>query len=464
MARPNPNSIRYILRLVRTSPRNSAGPRILEADKETSVQASSCVPKSGIYTFAGYLKGFVLQPPLSVYEGENKCRRVFRTVLQTRKFHATGTMSIGARDFYDILGVKKGASQAEIKKAYYALAKQHHPDVNKGDPDTEKKFQEIQRAYEVLKDDEKRSLYDRIGPEGFAQAEAGGSPGGPGGAGFGGFGFGGFGFEDMFRGGMDETLKNMFNQGSFGGEDVKVTLELSFMEAVQGCTKNLSYQTFVSCSSCNGSGVPAGTIPQTCRDCKGSGTLRMQRGAFRMESICSTCGGSGKIVKEFCKTCRGDRVVRGQKKITLDVMAGIDNAETLRVLGRGGADPEGGHPGDLFVNIKVREDPVFRREGADIHVDENINFTQAILGGTIQVPTLTGEVALKVRPGTQHGQKVVLKGKGIKLRHSSQFGNQYVHFRVIIPTHITKRQKSLIEEFAKEESNDDEKRAAEASG
>eukprot|EP01018_Ginkgo_biloba_P033550 Gb_35614 [translate_table: standard] len=456
MARPN--SMRYFWRIARETGRNSVRQRtrgeILEMD--ASLQGNSCVPAFSICTFAGRFNDSVFQQPNSVYQRDEFHSKLFQSGSMKRGFHATGTQSMAARDFYDILGISKGAGQAEIKKAYYALAKKHHPDVNKGDPDAEKKFQEIQRAYEVLKDDEKRALYDQVGPEGFAQAEAGGGPGGPGDAGFG-FGFGGFGFEDMFGGGMNEALKNMFNQRSFGGQDVKMTLELSFMEAVQGCNKNLSFQTSVLCSSCNGSGVPAGTKPQTCRVCKGSGTLKVQRGAFRLETTCSTCGGSGKIVKEFCKTCGGDRVVKGQKKVNLDIMAGIESGETLRVLGRGGADPDGGHPGDLFVNIKVREDPVFRREGADIHVDESISVTQAILGGTVQVPTLTGDVVLKVRQGTQHGQKVVLKGKGIKSRQSSQYGNQYVHFRVIIPTNITQRQRSLIEEFAKEESSDDEK-------
>lgn len=424
-------------------------------------QGSLYVPASNLCNIAGGDDKFHWDKCHSVRQGDIFWSKGPGNDFISRGFHSTATYCMAAKDYYEILGVNKSASASEIKKAYYALAKQHHPDVNKSDPEAEKKFQDIQRAYEVLKDDEKRSLYDRVGPEGFAQAEAGGGPGGPAG---GGFGFGGFGFEDMFGGGMNEALRNMFNQGSFGGGDVKITLELSFMEAVQGCTKNISYQTSVTCTSCNGSGVPAGTKPQTCRVCKGSGSIKMQRGAFRLESTCSTCGGSGSLVKEFCKTCGGDRVVKGPKKCSLDIMAGIDNDETIRVLGRGGADPEGDHPGDLFVTIKVREDPVFRREGADIHVDENISISQAILGGTIQVPTLTGAVVLKVRQGTQHGQKVALKGKGIKSRHSRNYGNQYVHFRVIIPTNITQRQRSLIEEFAKEESRDEEKSVAEASG
>lgn len=379
-----------------------------------------------------------------------------------RGFHSTATHCMAAKDYYEILGVNKSSSQSEIKKAYYELAKKHHPDVNKDDPEAEKKFQDIQRAYEVLKDDEKRSLYDQVGPESFEQASAGGGPSGQGGPGFG--GFGGFGFGDIFGGGLNEALKNMFHQKSFGGQDVKMTLELSFMEAVQGCTKNLSYDTDVLCSACNGTGMPAGTKPQSCKVCRGSGMVYMQHGPFRLQSTCSECGGSGKIIREVCKSCRGNRVVRGSKRVNLDVMPGVDNGETLRMVGFGGADPEGAHPGDLYVALKVRDDPIFRREGADIHVEAVISFTQAILGGTIQVPTLTGDIVLKVREGTQHGQKVVLKGKGIRLRNSTQYGNQYILFRVIIPTNLTQRQRMLMEEFAKEENSEDDKSAAGVSG
>uniref|UniRef100_A0A0C9RPH4 TSA: Wollemia nobilis Ref_Wollemi_Transcript_29238_1816 transcribed RNA sequence n=1 Tax=Wollemia nobilis TaxID=56998 RepID=A0A0C9RPH4_9CONI len=347
--------------------------------------------------------------------------------------------------------------------------KKYHPDVNKSDPEAEKRFQDIQRAYEVLKDDEKRALYDKVGPESFEQAAASGAPGGTGGAGFGGFGFGGFGgfggFEDVFGGGgLDEALKNMFHQRSFGGQDVKHTLELAFMEAVQGCTKSFSIQTTLPCSACNGTGVPAGTKPETCTVCRGLGTISMQRGPFRMQATCGQCGGTGKHIKEFCKGCGGKKVVRGTKRVTVDIMPGVDNGETLRMIGYGGADPEGDRPGDLYVILKVHEDPIFRREGAHIHVDAVISFTQAILGGTIQVPTLSGDVVLKVREGTQHGQQVVLKGKGIKLRNSNQYGNQYIHFRVIIPMNLTQRQRMLIEEFAKEENSEDVKSAAGATG
>ncbi|GER39392.1 chaperone protein dnaJ [Striga asiatica] len=277
-----------------------------------------------------------------------------------RSIHGTAHLS---RDFYDVLGVNKNATASEIKKAYYGLAKKLHPDTNKDDPEAERKFQEVQKAYEVLKDDEKRQQYDQI--------------------------------FNIFRG--------------VGGEDVKVSLELSFMEAVQGCTKTLSILTDLACDTCGGTGVPPGTRPETCKRCKGSGM-------------------------SFCKSCKGKRVVRGAKTVKLNVMAGVDNNEIIKIPRSGGADPDGNQPGDLIVLIKVREDPVFRREGPNIHVDAFLSITQAILGGTIQVPTLTGDVVVKVRPGTQPGQKVVLRKKGIKVKNTISFGDQYVHFNVSIPT------------------------------
>lgn len=365
---------------------------------------------------------------------------------QKRSIHATARMS--SRDFYDLLGVSKNATASEIKKAYLGLAKQLHPDVNKDDPEAAKKFQEVQRAYEVLKDDEKRQTYDQVGHDAFNRAEEGGGAG----AGFSGFP----GFEDIFN---NSDIFNMFRQ-KMGGEDVKVSVELSFMEAVQGCNKTVAFQTDLLCSACGGSGVPPGTRPETCKRCKGSGMVFQQTGPFTVQSTCPQCRGSGKIVSSFCKTCKGSRVVRGTKTVKLDIMPGVDNDEILKVYRSGGADPEGNQAGDLYVTLKVREDPVFRRERSDIHVDAPLTITQAILGGTTQVPTLTGDVVVKVRPGTQPGQKVVLKKKGIKARNSYSFGDQFVHFKVGIPTNLTEKQCKLIEEFAKEEEREDDKRAA----
>lgn len=365
-----------------------------------------------------------------------------------RSIHGTAYKS--ARDFYDVLGVSKNANASEVKKAYYALAKKLHPDTNKEDPEAEKKFQEVQKAYEVLKDEEKRSVYDQVGHDAFESQQDG----------TGGFSEGGF--HNPFEN-MNDFFHTIFKQ-NIGGNDVKVSVELSFMEAVQGCTKNVTFQTTLPCDSCGGTGVPPGTRPETCKRCKGSGMVYMQSGPFRMQSTCTQCGGSGKFVTNYCKSCRGERVVRGSKSVKLTIMPGVDENEVLKVYRSGGADPEGNQPGDLYVTIKVRDDPVFRREGADIHVDAVLSVAQAILGGTIQVPTLTGDVVLKVRPGTQPGQKVVLKKKGIKTRSSASFGDQYVHFNVSIPANLSQRQRELIEEFAKEEQGEYVKSAAGASG
>ncbi|KAM0940492.1 putative Heat shock protein DnaJ, cysteine-rich [Dioscorea sansibarensis] len=374
-----------------------------------------------------------------------------------RSFH--GTRAMAARSYYDVLGVSKNAEASEIKKAYYALAKKLHPDTNKDDADAENKFQEVQRAYEVLKDEEKRALYEQVGHDAFEQAASGGT-GDP----FGGAGFNNP-FDDFFNGGggVNDFFKNIFNQKE-GGQDVEISLELSFMEAVQGCKRTLTFQAAVPCGTCNGSGVPPGTIPQTCKACKGSGMTFVQQGPFRLQSTCSRCGGSGKIVTNFCKSCKGEQLVMRAKSVKMDVMPGVDNGETVKIYGQGGADPDGERPGDLFVNIKVRPDPVFRREGKDIHVDVVLHITQAILGGNINVPTLTGDVNLKVKQGTQPGQKVVLKGKGVRARNSSLYGNQYVHFNVSIPTSLTERQRMLLEEFEKEERGDCDQVVAVASG
>ncbi|KAL0308651.1 UNVERIFIED_CONTAM: Chaperone protein dnaJ GFA2, mitochondrial [Sesamum radiatum] len=289
---------------------------------------------------------------------------------------------------------------------FFQLAKKLHPDTNKDDPEAEKKFQEVQKAYEVLKDEEKRQQYDQIGHEAFERAGNGEGPG------FDPFGSGFNPFQDIFR---------------------NADVELAF---------------------------PPGTRPETCKRCRGSGMTISQNGPFTLQSTCPNCGGAGKIVSSFCKSCKGKRVVKGTKTVKLNVMPGVDNNETIKIPRSGGADPDGNHPGDLYVMIKVREDPVFRREGADIHVDAVLSISQAILGGTIQVPTLTGDVVVKVRPGTQPGQKVVLRKKGIKIRNSFSFGDEYVHFNVSIPTNLTQRQRQLIEEFAKEEQGEDDKGAA----
>ncbi|XP_010547239.1 PREDICTED: chaperone protein dnaJ GFA2, mitochondrial-like [Tarenaya hassleriana] len=366
----------------------------------------------------------------------------------TRSIHGTGQAFMSAQDYYQVLGVNKNATEGEIKKAYYGLAKKLHPDTNKDDPEAEKKFQEVTKAYEVLKDKEKRDLYDQVGHESFEQNATGGFPND---SGFG----GGFNPFDIF-GNFNGDIFNMFRQ-DIGGQDVKVAVELSFMEAVQGCSKTITFQTEVACNACGGQGVPPGTKREKCKACNGLGMTTMRRGLLSIQKTCQKCGGAGQTFSSICKTCRGARVVLGQKTVKVNIDPGVDNSETIKVLRSGGADPEGDQPGDLYVTIKVREDPVFRRDGADIHVDSVLSVTQAVLGGTVQVPTLTGDVVVKVRPGTQPGQKVVLRNKGIRPRKSSRFGDQYVHFNISIPTTITPRQRELLEEFSKEEQGDYER-------
>jgi len=271
---------------------------------------------------------------------------------------------MNARDYYDVLGVSKDASAPDIKKAYYALAKKFHPDTNKDDADAEKKFQEVNRAYEVLKDDDKREIYDQLGPEGYERHASGSDPAGQ--------GFPqGNPFGDIFT--------DIFDNAYRGGQDVKVSVELSFMEAVQGCRKTVTYEADTFCGTCNGSGVPPGTVPKTCKTCKGSGMIFMQKGIFTVECTCSICSGSGKIVKNFCKTCKGHQVVKGKMSVKLDIMAGIDDNDTMKVFGKGGADIERNKPGDLYVTIKVREDPIFRREGNHVHVDSVLSISQVNL-------------------------------------------------------------------------------------
>ncbi|KAJ6299345.1 hypothetical protein OIU76_020339 [Salix suchowensis] len=413
----------------------------------------------------------------------------------TRSIHGSAHLS---RDYYDVLGVSKNSSASDIKKAYYGLAKKLHPDTNKEDPEAEKKFQEVSKAYEVLKDDQKREQYDQsgdvinnsiifslmmnasdtychqlLGHNAFENQDAY-QPGGP-------------GFEspfgDFFR--MEDIFSNVFRQ-NVAGQDVKVSVELSFMEAVQGCTKTITFQTDVPCETCGGEGVPPGVKPQMCKRCKGKGMISMQKGFFSFQQTCDQCGGTGQTFSSFCRSCHGHTVVRGSKTISLNIptdrcddaiahykvslivhivfLIGVDDNETMKIHKSGGADPEKKQPGDLYVTIKVREDPVFRREGSNIHVDAVLSITQAILGGTIQVPTLTGDVVLKVRPGTQPGQKVVLKNKGIKARGSYSFGDEFVHFNVSIPLNLTPRQREMIEEFGKEEQGEYDKCAVGASG
>ncbi|KAH7330867.1 hypothetical protein KP509_20G006000 [Ceratopteris richardii] len=373
------------------------------------------------------------------------------TLLHARNFHATGIWNMGSKDYYEILGVSRGASQSDIKKAYYALAKKHHPDMNKGNPNAEKKFQEIQKAYEVLKDDEKRSMYDQVGKDGFEETFSYGGSDSWAEAdfskydGFEGFSFGGF--EDLF--GM---MGDKFEEMEQGGEDIKVTVNLSFREAVFGCSKKVSVQSSARCESCRGRGIPPGVKPSVCKTCNGSGTtFTRSKPGFMFQATCRVCDGAGQTVKEKCESCKGKGYVKLKRTVNVDIPAGVDSDTTIQLSRQGGWTPKGNRKGDLFVVAKVASDPIFRRDKADIHVDATISYTKAILGGQIKVPTLTGDILLKVRPGTQHGHKDILKAKGIKVVNSFSYGDQIVHIRITLPRTISPHQLSLLEEYVKEE-------------
>lgn len=355
------------------------------------------------------------------------------------------------RDFYEVLGVDKNADDATIKKAYRQQAKKYHPDLNPDNKEAEQKFKEVNEAYEVLSDPEKKSRYDQFGHAGvdpnFGAGAGGGSP-------FGG-GFGDFGdiFSDIFGGGF----------GGFGGSrrsnpnapkrgaDTAARITISFEEAAKGCTKTIKVNRVETCSKCGGSGAKSGTSPKTCPVCNGSGQQVVQQrspfGIVQTQRPCSKCGGSGKIIESPCEKCSGKGRVRITRDQTVNIPAGIDDMQMLNVRGQGDAGVNGGPNGDLRIEVSVRPHPIFDRNGFDIHVDIPVTFTQAALGAEITVPTLDGKVKFKIHEGTQPGDEFKLTGKGIKRINSSGRGNQYVKIVVEIPKNLSKEQKEILQKF-----------------
>eukprot|EP00744_Colponema_vietnamica_P012486 GILI01017523.1.p1 GENE.GILI01017523.1~~GILI01017523.1.p1 ORF type:complete len:466 (+),score=69.47 GILI01017523.1:116-1513(+) len=365
-----------------------------------------------------------------------------------RHFHPTRSVLALKKDPYEILGVSKSASQDEIKKAYFKLAKQYHPDVNKDDKAASEKFAQVNSAYEILGDEKKRAAFDQ---NGFAGFDANGEPGG-----FGGFGQGfpgGGGFRGGFPG-FDSSFESFFdfiqkNAGPARGENITVPIRISFMEAVRGCTKDVSYRAASSCKTCDGSGFKPKTTNK-CGQCRGTGQETVQQGYITFMQPCRKCKGAG-VTGDVCRDCSGQGVQLDKRTVSVKIPAGIENGISLRLPGQGHSGPSGSTPGHLFVAIKVDDDPYFRREGPDVHVDVPISITQAALGGVVDIPTLDGEVELKISPGTQPNDVRVMKGKGIKrMEPSSGYGNHYVHFQVQIPKNLSDKQKELLKEFAKE--------------
>ena len=355
------------------------------------------------------------------------------------------------RDYYEVLGVQKGASEEEIKKAYKKMARKYHPDLNPGDKDAEEKFKEVNEAYEVLSDSEKKARYDQFG---FAGVDPNFGAGGGGYGGGAGFDFGDLGdiFGSFFGGGFGGGQTRRNPNAPQRGESIRMNLTISFEEAAFGCEKELELDRYESCETCHGSGAAPGTSPETCPDCGGSGVVQTRRqtpmGVFASTAPCSRCGGRGKIIKEPCKDCRGSGMVRRRRKIQASVPAGIDNGQTISIRGQGHAGKNGGPAGDLLVTIAVRPHELFRREGTSVLCEAPITFPQAVLGAELEIPTIDGKVKYDIPEGTQSGTTFRLKGKGIPALNGRGRGDQYVTVYIETPRNLNREQKEALKKFA----------------
>lgn len=368
------------------------------------------------------------------------------------------------RDYYEVLGVSKTATQDELKKAYRKLARKYHPDLNKDNPEAAEKFKECNEAYSVLSDEQKRAQYDQFGPEAF---ENGGMGGGPGAGGFGGFGgFGGSGMEDifdMFFGGQGRGGRSN-NAGPQRGADLRYDMEITFEEAAFGVEKEISLKRAERCEHCHGEGAEPGSKVETCPECHGSGYVRFTQntmfGQMVNERPCSRCHGEGKIISNPCKECGGSGTVKKTKKLKVKIPAGVDNGSRLRVGGEGEAGLKGGPSGDLYVYLYVKPHKFFERDGTTVLCEVPINIVQATLGAEIKVPTLDGQVTMKVPEGTQPGKVMRLKGKGIPSLRGGGRGDQLVRMKVVVPTKLNDKQKDALQKFAdisKDNINPEEK-------
>lgn len=337
------------------------------------------------------------------------------------------------KDYYEILGVNRSADDAEIKKAYRKLAMKYHPDRNSNDKESEEKFKEIQKAYGVLSDQQKRAAYDRFGHAGVDPSMGGG-----------GSGFGGFGdvFEDIFE--------NIFSGGRQGrqsrgqrGADLQFNVSLTLEEAAVGKQIEITVPKHINCQTCSGSGAKKGSTPKTCETCDGMGQVRIQQGFFSIQQTCPSCHGEGKVITEPCTDCRGQGRVRESKKLTVKIPAGVDNGDRVRLSGEGEAGMHGGGPGDLYVQINVKAHAIFERQDSDLHCEVPVSFATAALGGSIEVPTLEGRVTLKIPAETQTGKVLRLRGKGMKSVRGHSTGDLLCRILVETPVNLSREQKEL---------------------
>ncbi len=360
------------------------------------------------------------------------------------------------RDYYDVLGLGRDASDGDLKKAYRKLALQYHPDRNPDDPAAEEKFKEVSEAYAVLSDPDKRMRYDRFGHAGL-----GGPGGGP--QDFGDLG----GFTDLFS----DLFGDFFGGAGRGGRrrgrgqqgaHLRYNLEIGLDDVLEGCKPTIEIPKMRRCEPCDGRGAAPGTSPVVCEQCGGAGQVVFQQGFFRVQRDCDLCGGSGEVIREHCKTCRGAGRIEGQQTIQVTVPPGVEDGSRLRLVGEGEAGIAGGPPGDLYVVISVDRHPLFERDGTDLHCEVPVPFVQAALGSEIEVPTLEGKVTMRIEEGTQSGTNLRLRGKGLpplqprldKEQLMRMRGDLFVRIFVEVPTKLTSRQRGLLEEFAEASGTD----------
>ncbi|MFX3674432.1 MAG: molecular chaperone DnaJ [Paenisporosarcina sp.] len=341
------------------------------------------------------------------------------------------------RDYYEVLGLTKGASKEEIKKAYRKLSKQYHPDINK-EANAVDKFKEISEAYEVLSDDQKKAQYDQFGHTSPNQGFGGGADG--------------FGFDDIFSSFFGGGSRRRDPNAPRKGEDLQYSMTIDFEEAVFGKETEIEIPKEETCETCHGNGAKPGTTPETCSHCQGTGQINVTQdtpfGRMVNRRACHHCSGSGKIIKDKCNTCHGQGTVSKRKKIKVSIPAGVDDGQQLRVTGQGEPGINGGPAGDLYIVFRVRAHERFERDGDDIYFELQLTFPQASLGDEIEVPTVHGKVKLKIPSGTQSGTNFRLKGKGVKNVHGYGMGDQHVVVKIMTPTKLTEKQKQLLRDFA----------------
>ena len=353
------------------------------------------------------------------------------------------------RDYYEVLGIQKGASEDEIKKAYKKLARKYHPDMNPGDKEAEEKFKEVNEANEILSDPEKKARYDQFG---FAGVDPNYGAGAGGGAYGGGFDFGDLGdiFGSFFGGGFGGQRRNP--NAPQRGESIRASVSISFTEAAFGCEKSVTIERSEQCPTCKGSGCAPGTTPEICPDCRGSGTVQTRRqtpmGVFASNGPCRKCGGTGRLIHQPCSDCRGSGAVRKRRTIKVNIPAGIDHGQTISLRGQGGAGKNGGPAGDLLITVMVQPHEIFRRDGVDVFCEAPITFTQAVLGAELEIPTIDGKVKYSIPEGTQTGTVFRLKGKGIPVLNGRGRGDQYVTVVIETPRSLNKEQKEALRRFS----------------